>query len=144
MNADAKFDAPLRRHAGIALDEAALHLDRAAHRVDHAAELDDRAVAGALDDPPVMRGDGRVDEVAAKAPQARESAVLVRAGEPAVADHIGDQDCRKFAGLAHRAPLGVATLAQMPAPVCLFSRTARVRIPSVPVPTGKGSNGCAP
>ena len=121
MNADAEFDAPIRRQASVALDHPALHLDRAAHGVHHAAELDDGAVAGALDDAAVMSGDGGVDDVAAEAPQARERAILVRAGEPAVADHIGDQDCRKFAGLAHRACLRVATLAQMPAPVCLFS-----------------------
>ena len=45
VNADAEFDAPLRRQAGVALDEAVLHFDRAAHRVDNAAELDDGAVA---------------------------------------------------------------------------------------------------
>ena len=71
MNADAELDAAFGRQAGVALDEAGLHLDRAAHRVDHAAELDDGAVAGALDDAAAMGGDGRVDEVAAKAPQAR-------------------------------------------------------------------------
>ena len=58
MNADAELDAPVGRHASIAFDHAVLHLDRAAHGVDHAAELDERAVAGALDDAPVMRGDG--------------------------------------------------------------------------------------
>ena len=55
----------LGRHAGVALDHAGLHLDRAAHGVDNAAELDDDAVAGALDDAAVMGGDGRVDQVAA-------------------------------------------------------------------------------
>ena len=41
MNADAEFDPPFGRHAGVALDDAVLHLDRAADRVDHAAELDE-------------------------------------------------------------------------------------------------------
>ena len=41
MDADAKLDAPVRRHAGVALDQAVLDFDRAAHRVDDAAELDD-------------------------------------------------------------------------------------------------------
>ena len=49
MDADAEFDPPLRRHTGVALDEAGLHLDRAAHRVDHAAELDDAAVPPSRD-----------------------------------------------------------------------------------------------
>ena len=55
MDADAELDALLGRQAGVALDHAALHLDRAAHRVDDAAELDDRAVAGALDDAAMMQ-----------------------------------------------------------------------------------------
>ena len=57
------------RHARVALDHAVLHLDRAAHRVDHAAELDEAAVAGALDDAPVdaRRWRGRSDRCAAPA-----------------------------------------------------------------------------
>ena len=89
------------RHAGVALDQAVLHFDRATHRVDHAAKLDEAAVAGALDDPPMMGGDGGVDQVAPQAPKARERAILVRSREPAVPDHIGDQDRRNFPGLAH-------------------------------------------
>jgi hypothetical protein len=38
--------------------------------------------------------DRGVDEIAAQPPQARERALLVGAGEPAVADDIGDQDRR--------------------------------------------------
>ena len=98
MNADAELDAALGRHAGVALDHAVLHLDRAAHRVDHAAELDEAAVAGALDDAPVMRGDGGIDQIAAQPPEPRQRAILVRAGEPAVADDVGDQDRRDFPG----------------------------------------------
>jgi hypothetical protein len=52
MNADAEFDAALRRQTGVALDHAVLHFDGAAHRVDHAAELDEDAVPNALDDAP--------------------------------------------------------------------------------------------
>src|SRR5271165_117490 len=101
MNADAEFDAALGRHARIALDEAVLHLDRAAHGVHHAAKLDEAAVAGALDDAPAMRGDGGIDQVAAQAPEPRQGAVLVRPGEPAVADDVRNQDRRDFPGLAH-------------------------------------------
>ena len=103
MDADAEFDAALGRQARVALDEAVLHFDRATHGVDHAAELDEAAVAGALDDPPAMRGDGGVDQIAAQPPQARQGAILVRASQPAVADHIGDQDRRNFPGFGHGA-----------------------------------------
>src|SRR5271165_5229857 len=50
MDADAEFDAAIVRHARVAFGHAVLYFDRAAHRVDHAAELDQRPVAGALDD----------------------------------------------------------------------------------------------
>ena len=106
MNADAKFDALVRRHAGVALDHGVLHFDRAAHRVDDAAELDDAAVAGALDDAAMMHGDRGIDQIAAQRAQSRQGAIFVRAREPAVADHIRDQNRRNFPGLAHGAPSG--------------------------------------
>ena len=46
-----------------------------------------------------------IDQIAAQRPQPRQRAILVRAGEPAVADDIRDQDRREFPGLAHGAPL---------------------------------------
>src|SRR5208282_3329635 len=101
MNADPELYAALRRQAGVALDEALLHFDGAAHGVDHAAELDETAVACALDDAPVMRVDSGINQVAAQSPQPRERAILVRSREPAVADHVGDQDRGDFASLAH-------------------------------------------
>ena len=104
MYADTKFDAALGRLAGIALDHALLHVDRAAHRVDDAAELDEAAVAGALDDAPMMRGDCGINQVAAQRAQPRQRSFLVRSGEPTVTDNIGDQDRCNFPGLAHGAP----------------------------------------
>jgi hypothetical protein len=64
MDADTELDPALRRHAGIALGHSVLHFDRAAHGVDHAAELDEAAVAGSLEDAPMVRVDGGVDQVA--------------------------------------------------------------------------------
>jgi hypothetical protein len=104
MNADAELDAALGRQAGVALDHAVLHLDGAAHGVDHAAELDETAVAGALDYAPVMHGDGRIDQITAQRPQPRQSAIFIGAGEAAEADHICCQYCREFAGLGHDCP----------------------------------------
>jgi hypothetical protein len=73
--------APLSgRQAGIALDHAVLHFDGAAHGVDHTAELDENAVAGALDDAAAMHRDGGVDQIAAQRPQPRQGAILVGAG----------------------------------------------------------------
>jgi hypothetical protein len=69
----------------------------------HAAKLNDAAVASALDDAAVMRGDGGINEIATAAPHARQGAILVRCGEPTVADDIGDQDRDQFSALAHGA-----------------------------------------
>ena len=102
MNADAKFDAALRRKTGIALDHAALHFDGAAHGVDDAAKLDDGSIARALDHAPVMHGDGRIDHVATERAKPRQGAILIRSDEAAVAHHVRDQDRRDFSRLAHR------------------------------------------
>jgi hypothetical protein len=84
------------------------------HGVDHAAEFDEAAVAGPLDDAPVMQGDGRIDQVAAQRSEPGQRAIFVRAGEPAVADYVRDQDRRNLPGLAHGAPSGAMSVAQNP------------------------------
>ena len=71
MDANPEFDARSARHASVALDHAVLDFNGAAHCVDHTAELDDDAVAGALDDAAVMRGDRGINQIAAQAPQPR-------------------------------------------------------------------------
>jgi len=73
----------------------------AQHGVDHAAELDENSVAGALDDTPVMSGDGGIDQIAAQPPEARQGTIFGGAGEPAIADDVGDQNRRNLAGFAH-------------------------------------------
>ena len=92
MDADPELDAAVLRHAGIALDHTILNLNGAAHGIHHAAELNQRPVPGALDHPPVMHFDGRIDQVAAQRPQPRQSTIFVRVREPAVSDHICSQD----------------------------------------------------
>src|SRR6202035_2673241 len=104
MNADAKEDAPVLRHFDIAFDHRALHFNREAHRINDAAELDDAAVAGALDDAAMMNGNERVDQVAAERPEARQNSIFVRTGEPAITDHVGNQDRRNFSGFGHGTP----------------------------------------
>ena len=82
-----------------------MHLDRTSHRIDNASELDEAAVTGALDDASVMRGDCRIDKVAPQPSEPRQGAILVDAGEPTVADDVGNQDGRNLPSLAHEAPL---------------------------------------
>ena len=104
MDTDAEFDEALRRKASVALNHPVQHLDGAAHGVDHAAELNDGTIAGALDHPPIVDGDYRVDQVATKRSQPRQCAILVRAGKPAVPDDIRHQNRREFPGLGHGVP----------------------------------------
>ena len=104
VNADPEFYAALGRQAGVALDEAILHLDGAAHGVDHAAELDEAAVAGALDDAAMVRGNGGIDQIAAQSPKARERAILVGASKPAIADNVRNQDRSNLPDFGHGAP----------------------------------------
>ena len=89
MNADTEFDLAIGRHACVALDHRVLHLDGATHRVDHAAKLDQSAVAGALDDAPVVDRDRRIDQIAAQRAQPGERSIFVRAGQSAESDHVG-------------------------------------------------------
>ena len=96
MNANPELDALLGRHTSVALDHSGLHFDRAAHRVNDAAELDDAAVAGALDHPAAIGLDRGIDQIAAQRPEPRQRAILIRPGEPAIADDIGRQDRRDF------------------------------------------------
>ena len=44
-----------------------------------------------------------IDQIAAQRPQPRQDAILVRAGEPAIADDVGDQDRRDFPRFRHGA-----------------------------------------
>jgi hypothetical protein len=103
MNADAELDALVRRDLGVALDHRPLDFDGAVHCIDNAPELDNCAVARALDDPAMMHGDGWVDQVAPKGPKPCKDAIFVRASKPRIPDDIGYQDRREFPGLVHGA-----------------------------------------
>ena len=84
------------------------------------------AVPGALDDAPVMDGDGGIDQIAAQCPQPRKRAILVHAREPAVADHVGDQDRGDLPGFGHGAPLRASCgLAQKPLKRWLYVERAK-------------------
>ena len=103
MNADAELNALVWRDLSVALDHRPLDLDGAVNSVDDAPELDDRAVAGPLDNAAVMHRDCGIDQVAPKGAKPSESSILVRARKPGVADDVSDQDRREFPGLAHGA-----------------------------------------
>jgi hypothetical protein len=72
----------VRRDPSVALDHRPLDFNGAVHRVDDAAELDNCAIAGVLDDAPMVDRDGRIDQVASERPQPRQNPVLVGSGQP--------------------------------------------------------------
>ena len=63
IDADAKFDAAVLRHSGVAHGHHPLNLDGTPNRVDDADELNERAVAGVLDDSSAMTLDRRIDHL---------------------------------------------------------------------------------
>jgi hypothetical protein len=104
VNSDPKFDPLFRRQTSVGLDKTVLNFDGAANGVDRAAKLDDDPVASPFDDAAVASGNCWVDEVAAQRPEPGESSLLVRPGEPTVADNIGDQDRSDLPDFGHGAP----------------------------------------
>src|ERR1700730_7937749 len=105
MDADAKLDAALGWQAGVPLDHAILYFDGTTHGVDYAAEFNETSVTGALHYAPVMDGDGRIDQVAPQRPESRQGSILVRAGKPAVADHVGGENRGELPSFGHEFPL---------------------------------------
>jgi hypothetical protein len=70
--------------------------------------------------------------VAAQRPEPGENAVFVRAGEPTVADDIGNQDCRQFSGFAHIWAPAAGSLAQWAEDVGRRPGNGRARRGSTP------------
>jgi hypothetical protein len=97
IDADTKLDPPLDRHLGVALSHGGLYLHGALHRINDAGKFDKQSVASRLDDAALMLADVRVDELTAMSFEARQSAGLIRAHQPAVASDIGGDDGRKTA-----------------------------------------------
>ncbi len=61
IDADAEFDALVRRNLGVTLGHAALDIDRATDGVDHAHEFHEHSIARRLDDSAAMFGDLGID-----------------------------------------------------------------------------------
>src|SRR5215831_4204699 len=59
IDADAKLDAIVGRHPGVAPGHLALHLDGAAQRIHHTAKFDEQPVAGGFDEAAPALGDFR-------------------------------------------------------------------------------------
>jgi hypothetical protein len=102
IDADAQFDAAVRRDTSVPLGYRLLHRDRAAHRIDDAGKFHQQAVAGGLDDAAVVLGDFRIEQLAAQRFEAFVRAFLVRPRQPRVPCHIGGgEDRSQTVSLGH-------------------------------------------
>ena len=62
---------------GVALGHRVLDFNGAAHSLDHTRKLDERAVAGGLDDTTAMTCDRRIEKTGAQSPEPRKCPLLV-------------------------------------------------------------------
>jgi hypothetical protein len=88
VNADAKPDASVGRLFAIMVGHLLLYLHCTAHRPIDTVEHDEKCVARGVDDPPAMRGDRRVDQVAAQCTQSLKRAGIIQPYEAAVAHDV--------------------------------------------------------
>ena len=79
----------------VGLGHGLLELDGGAQRIDGAGELDQRTVAGQLDQPAAVAGQHRLKALGAMGLQPRQRAVLVASHQARVADDIRRQDRRQ-------------------------------------------------
>jgi hypothetical protein len=69
----------------------------------------------------VMSGDRAINQIAAQRPQPRQRSLLVGAGEPTIADNVGDQDCSKLAFPPWRTLWASLRIARKPARSGVYS-----------------------
>ena len=93
IDADPEFDPPILRHVRISPLHALLDLHGALYCISHALEFHEHAVARRLDDPALVLCDGGIDQFYPVRFEAGDRACFVGLHQPAIACHIGCQDC---------------------------------------------------
>ena len=94
MDTDTKFDPLILRHTGVLFGNTTLNLDRASRRVHGAGELDQRAVAGGLDDAASVGGYSGVSKGVSDSLQPGQRAFFVSTHQTAVSGNIHRQNSR--------------------------------------------------
>src|SRR6516162_4850168 len=105
IDTDPKLDSLVRRYRRVALGHAGLQLGCTAQRIYHTAELDEEAVTRCLDEPAVMSGDLRIEQLSLYRLEPLEGTALVHPDQARVTCHIGSEDGGEAAGRAHGASL---------------------------------------
>ena len=104
----------------IALAHVALDFERTFQGADNALKFHQRAIAGKLEGPAIVRGDTRVEQIAPQRFKRLERGNLVRTHEPAIANHISRKDRRQ-------APLHCASSLSITGTISMARCVARVR-----------------
>jgi hypothetical protein len=80
VNGDTELDAFIRRHrhSCMAFSHTSLQVSRAPQGIDHTSELDEKPITGGLDEPSVVCGDRRINQLGPDSLQRLERAALVR------------------------------------------------------------------
>ena len=79
----------------------------------------------------MMNGDCGINQIAAQRAQSRQGSIFVRASQPAITDHIRDQNRPQFSGFRSSRTLRASCgLAQKP-----LKRWSRVSEPRIPPPS---------
>src|SRR2546423_6679296 len=84
IDADAKLNAALNRHIGVAFEHAALNVDGTSYCVDHTDKFHKHSIAGRLHDPAAMLGDLGVDQSLSMRLELAKRALLISAHQSAV------------------------------------------------------------
>jgi hypothetical protein len=95
VNTNAEFDPLQLRHRGILLSHTTLDLDGASGCIDGTSKLDKQTVAGRLNYPSAMRGDGGIDKGLSDDLEPGQHAFFVGTHQAAVSGNIRRQNCRK-------------------------------------------------
>jgi len=98
VDPDAKAQAALLGEIQIALGHRVLDFAGTAHRVNDAGKFRQHAIAGGLDDTPVMLADFRINELDEMRLDAFVRSFLIRTHQARVAYYIGGEDRGKAAG----------------------------------------------
>ena len=107
VNADAQFNAMRIQNIGIPLSHSLLQRDGASHRLNCTREFHQNAVAFDPYNPPGMSLDAWPNYIMQYDLQTAPRSYLVLTGKPAIADHVGKQDCCQatlHSLLRHRVP----------------------------------------
>ena len=101
VHTDPEFDPLVQRNVGIALGHRVLDSHGGADGLHSAGVFYENSVSGRLDDAAMIIGDVGIDDLTPNGFNSAKRSTLILAHQPAVADHVCDQDRCKSALRVH-------------------------------------------